>query len=53
MLFCVEMIFVWKMVFPSNLAHSDVNNIYNAKLGRLPLVMPIMDSARKGYIVSC
>ena len=37
------------MVFPFNLTHSNVNNVC-AKLGTLPLVMPMMDSARKGYI---
>ena len=46
---------MWKMVFPFNLTLSDVNNVYrpNAKLGTLPLVMTMMDIARKGYIVSC
>ena len=43
---------MWKMVFSFNLTHSDVNNVY-AKLGTLPLVMPMMDSAMYGYIVSC
>ena len=40
------------MVFPFNLTHSDINNVY-AKSGTLPPVMPMMDNARKGYIVLC
>ena len=38
------------MVFPFNLTHFDVNNVYNAKLDLLPLVICMVDSARKGTL---